>query len=122
MTNVCKFRVIYNGMKKAFPGLRIVSEEHEEYDGPVTVPRLHEDALREDVSLKSINPTIANKYSSDKHTGWRYRAGPSGGVDRSLGCNPRVHRGSHTGEALQHKASVKSEHQVLLTLPFSMSP
>ena len=54
MTNVCKFRVIYNGMRKAFPGLRIVSEEHEEYDGPVTVPRLHEDALREDVSLKLI--------------------------------------------------------------------
>ena len=42
-------------MRKAFPGLRIVSEEHEEYDGPVTVPRLHEDALREDVSLKSTN-------------------------------------------------------------------
>ena len=60
MTNECKFRVIYNGMRKAFPGLRIVSEEHEEYDGPVTIPRLHEDALREDVSLKSINPIIAS--------------------------------------------------------------
>ena len=50
---------MYNGMRKAFPGLRVVSEEHEEYDGPVTVPRLHEDALREDVSLKSINLIIA---------------------------------------------------------------
>ena len=53
VTYLCKCRVMYNGMRKAFPGLRIVSEEHEEYDGPVTVPRLHEDALREDVSLKS---------------------------------------------------------------------
>ena len=44
---------MYNGMRKAFPGLRVVSEEHEEYDGPVTIPRLHEDALREDVRLKS---------------------------------------------------------------------
>ena len=51
---------MYNGMRKAFPGLRVVSEEHEEYDGPVTVPRLHEDALREDVSLKSIYLTIIN--------------------------------------------------------------
>ena len=41
---------MYNGMRKAFPGLRIVSEEFEEYDGPVAIPRLHEDALREDVS------------------------------------------------------------------------
>ena len=55
MTYLSKCRVMYNGMRKAFPGLRIVSEEHEEYDGPVTVPRLHEDALREDVSLKSTN-------------------------------------------------------------------
>lgn len=52
LTYLCKCRVMYNGMSKAFPGLRIVSEEHEEYDGPVTIPRLHEDALREDVSLK----------------------------------------------------------------------
>jgi len=44
-------RVMYNGMRKAFPGLRIVSEEFEEYDGPVTIPRLHEDALREDTSI-----------------------------------------------------------------------
>ena len=50
MTYLC--RVMYNGMRKAFPGLRVVSEEHEEYDGPVTIPRLHEDALREDVCLK----------------------------------------------------------------------
>merc|ERR1712083_993878 len=27
-------RVMFNGMRKAFPGLRIVSEEFEEYDGP----------------------------------------------------------------------------------------
>ena len=43
---------MFNGMRKAFPGLRIVSEEFEEYDGPVTLPRLDEEGLREDVSLK----------------------------------------------------------------------
>ena len=69
---------MYNGMRKAFPGLRVVSEEHEEYDGPVTVPRLHEDALREDVSLKSMYLISATyfskyyKYSADKHSGWRH--------------------------------------------------
>ena len=49
---LCKCRVMFNGMRKAFPGLRIVSEEFEEYDGPVTLPRLDEEGLREDVSLK----------------------------------------------------------------------
>jgi len=44
-------RVMFNGMRKAFPGLRIVSEEFEEYDGPVTLPRLDEEGLREDTSI-----------------------------------------------------------------------
>jgi len=57
-------RIMYNGMKKIFPGLRVVSEEHEDYDGPITLPRLDPDGLREDVSI------LGGELEMDRLTVW----------------------------------------------------
>ena len=73
MTHFRQHRVMYNGMRKAFPGLRIVSEEFEEYDGPVTLPRLDDASLREDVRVSKyfdrcgLQSPLADEYPRRGH-------------------------------------------------------
>ena len=89
-------RIMYNGMKKSFPGLRVVSEEHEEYDGPVTLPRLDADGLREDVSLQQEDQSRSTPCTGE-YPGRGDRARPDHGVDRPSGRDAGVHRETDTG-------------------------
>lgn len=57
-------RVMYNGLRKAFPGIRIISEEQEDYDGPITMPRLDDAGMREDTSI------LGGDYEMDRLTVW----------------------------------------------------
>merc|ERR1712130_64843 len=44
-------RIMYWGLRKSFPNLRVVSEEHEAWEGEVALPRLDHEGLREDTSI-----------------------------------------------------------------------
>lgn len=44
-------RIMFWGLKRSFPGLRVVSEEHEAWEGDVDLPRLDPAGLREDTSI-----------------------------------------------------------------------
>lgn len=44
-------RIMFWGLKRSFPGLRVVSEEHEAWEGEVPLPRLDHDGLREDTNI-----------------------------------------------------------------------
>lgn len=57
-------RIMFWGLKRSFPGLKVVSEEHEAWEGDVALPRLDPGGLREDTSI------LGGEIELDRLTVW----------------------------------------------------
>jgi len=62
--DMASHRVMFHGLKKAFPNLNIISEEHEPVDDNVPVPRLDLDGIREEVHI------LGGEIEADRLTIW----------------------------------------------------
>lgn len=57
-------RIMFWGLKRSFPGLKVVSEEHEAWEGEIALPRLDPGGLREDTSI------LGGEIELDRLTVW----------------------------------------------------
>jgi len=62
--DMASHRLMFHGLKKAFPSLNIISEEHEPVDENIPIPRLDLDGIREEVGI------LGGEIEADRLTIW----------------------------------------------------
>ena len=62
--DMASHRVMYFGLKEAFPSLNIISEEREVYDEKMFVPKLNKENIREEVQI------VGGEIHADRLTIW----------------------------------------------------